>query len=53
VKIARLGLGQVLQLERSGLAQQYARLDNVGFDFLRRSVERVRLTLPEIVDQVD
>jgi hypothetical protein len=35
------------------LPQQLARLDDVGFDFVRARIERVRLALPEAIDQAD
>ena len=35
------------------MLEQFAGLTDVGFDFFGRSLERVRLTLPEVVDQVN
>ena len=35
------------------MLEQLTGLDNVGFDFFRRCLERVRLTLPEVVYQVN
>jgi hypothetical protein len=49
----RLRLGEVGGLDRGDLLQELAGLDDVGFDLLGRGVEGVRLTLPEVIDQVN
>jgi hypothetical protein len=53
VQVARLCFAELLDVQRFSLAQQLAGIDDVGFNVLRSCRERVRLTLPEIVDQAD
>jgi hypothetical protein len=53
VQVTRLRLAELLQVQRVRLSQQLARLDDVGFNFFRARIERVRLALPEVIDQAD
>jgi hypothetical protein len=53
MKIARLRLAELLDVQRLGLSQKLSGVDDVGLDFLWRGSERVGFTLPEVVDQAN
>jgi hypothetical protein len=53
VQVAGLRLTELLEVQRLGVAQQFAGFEDVRFDVFRPGGEGVRLALPEVVDQVD